>query len=218
MKFRLNIPWSSVIAIAAGIVVLLGYFLSPADPAEGGLLMNLRDYFLQTAVILAAVAMLIALINLARVHIGKIRSAHGDRLGSGIVLFAMLATLLLASADYFLGWMEDPGSSLAQYVFRYVQVPVERSLMALLAVALALAAIRMLRDKLNAFTLIFLAVFLIVLLGSSLDVPYLSDLLQPWISNVWALAGTRGLLLGIGLGALAAGLRVLSGVDRPYGG
>lgn len=68
MKFRLNIPWSSVIAIAAGIVVLLGYFLSPADPAEGGLLMNLRDYFLQTAVILAAVAMLIALINLARAH------------------------------------------------------------------------------------------------------------------------------------------------------
>jgi len=35
---------------------------------------------------------------------------------------------------------------------------------------------------------------------------------------VWAIAGMRGLLLGVGLGTLAAGLRVLSGVDRPYGG
>jgi hypothetical protein len=218
VKFRLNIPWSSVVAIAAGVVVLLGYFLAPTTLENRSLLQNLREFFLQSAVILAAVAMLIALVNLARVHLGKIRTPQGDRLSSGIILFAMLATLLLASADYFLGWMEDPASSLGQFVFRNVQLPVERSLMALLAVALAYAAIRMLRTKRNGFTLVFLAVFLVILLGTGLDIPYLSDQLQPWIANVWALAGIRGLLLGIGLGALAAGLRVLSGVDRPYGG
>lgn len=218
MKFRLNLPWSAVIAISAGVIVLLGYFLAPAAPGDRNLLLNLREFFLQTAVILAAVAMLVALINLARVHLRKLRQAQGNRLGSGVVLFAMLATLLLGSVDYFMGWMEDPGRSLTQYVFRYVQVPVERSLMALLAVALLYAAIRMLRNKLNGFTLVFLAVFLIVLLGSSLNLPFLSSWLQPWISEVWALAGVRGLLLGIGLGALATGLRVLSGADRPYGG
>jgi len=30
--------------------------------------------------------------------------------------------------------------------------------------------------------------------------------------------GTRGLLIGIALGTLLTGLRVLFGIDRPYGG
>jgi hypothetical protein len=32
------------------------------------------------------------------------------------------------------------------------------------------------------------------------------------------LAGARGLLLGIGLASLTAGLRILFGADRPYDG
>jgi len=41
---------------------------------------------------------------------------------------------------------------------------------------------------------------------------------RPWISQVWALGGARGILIGVGLGALLTGLRVLFGIDRPYGG
>lgn len=90
--------------------------------------------------------------------------------------------------------------------------------MAILAVALAYASIRMLRQRPNVFTVIFLVTFLVVLLGSGVEVPYLTDWIRPWILQVPALAGTRGLLLGIGLGAIGAGLRVLTGSDHPYGG
>ena len=218
MKINLKIPWSAVVAISVGVVVLLGYFLAPSQPGESSLLLVLRDYFLQIGVILAAVAMLVGLLNLAKVHIQKVRQKSGSRLGSIVVLATMLTTFALASIDFFLGNTADPSKSLAQYIFRYIQVPVERSLMALLAIALALAAIRMLARRPTFITGVFLAVFLIVLVGSSLDLPYLSDTIQPWISNVWALAGTRGLLLGIGLGTLATGLRILTGTDRPYGG
>lgn len=218
MNFNLKIPWSSVIAIAVGIIVLLGYFLAPAQPGQPSTLLVLRNYFLQIGVILAAVAMLVGLINLAGVHWKKFRTGQGSRTGSLIVLVAMLVTFLLGSVDYFMGWAEDPTKSLAQFVFRYVQLPVERSLMALLAVVLAYAAIRMLSRRVSVFTIIFLVIFLIVLLGTGLDLPYLSDSIRPWIENVWALAGIRGLLLGIGLGTLAAGLRILTASDRPYGG
>lgn len=217
MKVNLRLPWSAVVAISVGVVVLLGYLLVPAKSGETSLFLILRDYFLQIGVILAAVAMLVGILNLAKVHAQKMRRGPGSRLGSGIVLAMMIITFGLASIDFFLGNTADPTQSLAQNVFRYIQVPVERSLMALLAVALALAAIRMLTRRPNLITGVFLAVFFIVLVGTGLDLPYLSDTIQPWISNVWALAGTRGLLLGIGLGTLATGLRILTGTDRPYG-
>lgn len=218
MRFNLKIPWSSVIAIAVGVVVGLGYFIKPAASGELSLLTTLRDYFLQIGVLLAAAAMLIGIVNLARVHWSKVRTGKPMRIESIIVLVTLGITFVLGTVDYFLGWMEDPEKSLVQYIFRYVQLPVERSLMALLAVALAYAAIRMLGKRANLFTGIFLVVFLIVLIGTGLDLPYLSDTIRPWVENVWAIAGMRGLLLGVGLGTLAAGLRVLIGVDRPYGG
>jgi hypothetical protein len=42
--------------------------------------------------------------------------------------------------------------------------------------------------------------------------------LRSWIARVPAAAGARGLILGVALGIVATGLRVLAGVDRPYEG
>ena len=46
----------------------------------------------------------------------------------------------------------------------------------------------------------------------------LNNFLRPWIQHVFALGGARGILIGVALGTLTTGLRVLFGVDRPYGG
>jgi hypothetical protein len=39
---------------------------------------------------------------------------------------------------------------------------------------------------------------------------------RDWVMNVPVLAGARGILLGIALGTIVAGARLLSGVERPY--
>jgi hypothetical protein len=39
---------------------------------------------------------------------------------------------------------------------------------------------------------------------------------KEWIMSVPVLAGTRGVLLGIALGVLVAGARLVLGIDRPY--
>jgi len=41
---------------------------------------------------------------------------------------------------------------------------------------------------------------------------------RSWLAQVPAIAGARGLLLGVALGTVATGIRILIGVDRPYGG
>jgi hypothetical protein len=200
-----------VIAIIAGLVVLLGYFL------ELPLLEDLRQVFLRWFVVLAAVALLVGVVNLALVHLGK---ASGGQKGS---LYS-LALLISLAATLGLGLLFGPTSGWSQWIFNYIQVPIESSLMAVLAAVLIFAAARLLQRRLNLFSIIFLAAALIVLLGTApilgVEFPWLhgQNGLRAWFQGLLAVAGARGLLLGIALGTIAAGLRVLMGADRPYGG
>jgi len=65
-------------------------------------------------------------------------------------------------------------------------------------------------------------VVILALLGSApvfgLPLPFFSDTLLPVITDHFLLAGARGILLGIGLGVVSTGLRILIGADRPFGG
>jgi hypothetical protein len=215
VKRRLAITWSSLVAIPVGLIVLAGYFTASG---EGSNLGALRDYLLQTAVVLAGVALIVGVLNLLTAHWRRLRTKPQSALYSGVLLAALLATFILGTIDYSLGLLGDTQRSWSFFLFNFIQVPVESSLMAILAVALAYAGIRMLRQRPTAFTVLFLATFLIVLLGSGVEIPYVTDWIRPWLLQVPVLAGTRGLLLGIGLGAIGAGLRVLTGSDHPYGG
>ena len=96
--------------------------------------------------------------------------------------------------------------------------------MAILVVVLTFASIRLARRRMNLFTLVFLGTALIVLIGSAplfgVELPLLHGPsgLRALIAQIPAVAGARGLLLGVALGTIATGLRVLMGVDRPYEG
>lgn len=100
-------------------------------------------------------------------------------------------------------------------------LPVESALMALLAVTLLYAGVRLLRRRADFTSLVFLATAVLVLIGSATlpfgNIPILTDL-SLWVKQTLAVGGARGILIGVALGALLTGLRVLFGADRPYGG
>jgi uncharacterized membrane protein len=62
-----------------------------------------------------------------------------------------------------------------------------------------------------------LVVVILVLLGQTTLglLPILPEL-KEWILDVPAMAGVRGILLGVALGAVLTGVRLLLGVERPY--
>jgi hypothetical protein len=71
-------------------------------------------------------------------------------------------------------------------------------------------------------SVVFIATGVLMLFGS-VSMPFgeigvLNNFLRPWIQHVLAMGGARGILLGVALGTLTTGLRVLMGTDRPYGG
>jgi hypothetical protein len=109
-----------------------------------------------------------------------------------------------------------------QVVVNYIQIPVEASLMAVLAVILTLAAFRLFQRRMGLLPLVFVVSILIFLLlnsgllaGSS-NIPFIGETLA--VLQFLPVAGGRGILLGIALGSLMAGLRILFGADRPYSG
>jgi len=200
-------PISAAFAIAVGVLVLLGYFVSLLNP--------IRVILLQWAVILAAFALIVGVVNLLHVHWSKVRSGQ-PRSGYSVVLIISLLVTVLVVIIF------GPTGSWSSWIFNNIQLPVETSLFALLAIVLAFASARMLRRRPNALSLVFFITTLLVLLGSAPlfyfgEVGWLVDARNA-LTQVGAVAGARGILLGVALGTIATGIRVLMGVDRPYGG
>jgi hypothetical protein len=123
---------------------------------------------------------------------------------------------------FLIGIILGSESELSLLIFTTFQVPVELTLMAILAVSLAYASARMLNQRLSVFSVIFVLTALLVLLGTARfpwgGVPILGDVILPVLRDVFATAGGRGILLGVALGTIATSLRILLGADRPYGG
>jgi hypothetical protein len=209
----INAVVSTAIAIATGVLVLTGYFFIQKADGQPSLLTVIRVTLLNWAIILAGFAIFIGILNLFQVHFKKIQKKQIGSFYSLLLVLSLAITFLLGLAK----------PSQMEIIFTTVQLPVEASLMALLAVTLTYASIRLLRRRLNLLSVIFLVTALLILLGTAPlpflgVIPGLSDWVRPFISQVMAAAGARGILLGVALGTLTTGLRILFGADRPYGG
>jgi hypothetical protein len=203
---------SIAIAIASGLLVLGGYFFSQTSGGQASQLSDIRLTLLNWAVILAGFAIFIGILNLFQVHLKKIQNKQKGAAYSMLLVISLVATFLISLVK----------PSLGVTVFTTFQLPVEASLMALLAVTLTYASIRLLRRRLDLLSVIFLVTAVLILLGTAPlpfvgDIPGLSDWLRPFIAQVMAASGARGILIGVALGTLTTGLRILFGVDRPYG-
>jgi hypothetical protein len=199
-RFNLQAPVATIVALMFGWIILLSYVF----PMEG--LENLRTDILSWVVIASAAALLVGVINLLSVHLGKIRSGQGGGIHSLALVAAMILTFIFTL-------LQGPEGSIPQWLFTYIQIPVESSLMAVMAVTLTYASARLLTRRTNVFSAIFVITLLLTLLTIN---PIFG--IQATITRVLASAGARGILLGVGLGTIATGLRILIGSDRPYGG
>ncbi len=206
-------------AIVAGIAVLAGYLFQRRYPVLG----CMRDSLIKGAVIVAAFALFLGGFNVLHVHA---RRAFRRRPGWPYSLVLMLAMLIAwippglkilaadpsiqETLDLFDGW-----------IFNYVISPLGAAVAALVVFTLALAAFRLLRTRRSAGTALFLIVAAVVLLGTTPLTGLAGGLellanVRDWIVNVPAMAGMRGLLLGVALGTIITALRVFLLKDRPY--
>ncbi len=193
------------IAIAVGLIVLVHQFIANLFLDELG------SVLIAWSAIIAAFAVLLGLLNVLSVHVRHLIHRDGHAMNSVVILITAFVVFLVV--------LPSGGASPASgWVFRYVYQPLEASFLALLVFFIASAAYRALRVRTWETSLLVIAT-LVVLIGSAPIANLISPLLpasKDWVMNVPAVAGVRGILFGVALGVIATGLRLLSGIDRPY--
>ena len=202
--------FATVLAIVSGIIVLLGYFY----PIP--ILLKLRILLTNWAILIAAMTVLIGIYNIVAVHTEKIRAGQKGSANSWVLIVSLFLTI----AYLIFAMLSDTQEFAMRVVADSFIVPVEASLMAILAVTLIYASIRLLGRRLDVMSIIFLVaavLFLIAFMPTPFG-PIPGDQVIAQFMNVFSTGGARGLLIGIALGVLLTGLRVIFGVDRPYGG
>ncbi|HEX6269562.1 MAG TPA: hypothetical protein VFZ43_04955 [Anaerolineales bacterium] len=197
---------SAIAAISAGIIVLLGYFVS-TEP-----LPDLRLLLTNWAIMIAGMAVLVGIYNLAAVQMEKIRTHQKGGIYGALLVLSLILT-------FGLGLLLGPEDPLMRLAVETVVVPVEAALMAILAVTLIYASIRLFQRRMDVMSVLFLVAALLLMLAM-MPTPF-GPIPGDWfillVEGAVARGGARGLLIGIALGTMLTGLRVLFGMDRPYG-
>ena len=205
----------AAIAIGVGLVTLITYFV------EGVQLLALRMIFTDWAVILGGLAVLVGFLNLLISNVRRIETrSEGWPYNLVTVGVALLTVIVGASGR--IGTGTDTTAlyeetSLIYVLFTGVIVASQAALASLVMFFLVLGAVRMLKSKLSPWSIGFLVVVVIVLVGwMPFGFMSFANAFRDWLISIPASAGARGILLGVALGTLAMGLRVLTGVERPY--
>lgn len=206
--------FSALVAFAAGVTVMLSLLLgdNPAlfgdQPGSDELARRIAlpaDVLLRLVVIFLALSVVIGIANLLFVHVSRLTSGK------------FYSAVLLASFGFTIFWYVTRQGDTS--LLEAVQLPIESSLAALLFLSLVHGGSRVMRKRRDIWGLLFVAVVLVVLLAS-LPLAELAPLRawNDWLMRVPVSAGARALLLGIALGMVAAGVRVVLGQDRAYRG
>lgn len=198
---------SLAIAIGFGLLTLLGLLFLP----------ELSSLILGWAGFLAAIALLVGVLNLLAVHSSRL--VNGRNLYSGVLVLSMLAVLGLGIADA----LSITKSGVAT-IFNWVQAPLEAALASLMAFFLLFTGFQLLKRQRSVGSIIFLITIVLLLLSQALltatflpaGINTLVEQVQSIINHIIVIGGIRGLLIGIALGTITLSLRILLGLDQPY--
>jgi hypothetical protein len=198
-SFKSTLPLA--LAIIFGLVTLLGLLLVPEVGA------TLTGW----ASLLAAVALLIGILNLLTIHSRRILQGN---FYSVVLLFGMAAVIVLGITD----GLGLTGNGV-QTIFELVQAPLEAAMASLLAFFLLFSGFRMLQRKRSWWSLLFIITVIIMFLARTPLPEVLSNLFAnvgDIVSQIIINPGIRGILIGVSLGIIAVSIRILTGSERPY--
>jgi len=208
-RFRLINVLSAAIAASTAVLTIAGLYATSSLPE------SLAAILLQIIVVTAAIAVLIGLLNLISVHLRRIQDRERGAVYSLFTFLSAGAVIAIHALD--IRTTDGGEKSVSAVLFETVQVSLESALNGLLFFFLVYAIYRMMRDSVTWQGLIFTAAVLLILVGwLPLSGLTFFENLRDWLLEVPVTAGARGVLIGIALGTVVVGTRVLIGQERAY--
>ncbi|MBU1701196.1 MAG: hypothetical protein KJ970_05305 [Candidatus Eisenbacteria bacterium] len=187
-----------------GIFMILEFFV------RHPFITNIGSEFQQWTIIVAAAAIVLGVLNVARIHANKIRTKKKDWPYS---IFLIVGLVVMALLGIVRGIGEQ---SFFNYLYINAYVPMQGTMFSLLAFYIASAAFRAFRiRKFEAGLLAIVAV--IVMIGRVPIGAAIWDRLPgitSYIMDYPNLAAKRAILIGAALGAISTGMKVVLGIER----
>lgn len=221
-----------VLCFIFGIVMILTEF-SPHPHSQG-----LYEGVSKWGLVIQPFTYVIAVMTLIQTHWTRI-SRRAEYWRYSLVVFAGMIVMVIVgvpllpylNAIPFLqesGISFGPQGSTFEWLFEYVQVPMDATMFSLLAFFIASAAYRAFRARTFEATLLLISA-LIVMMGNVPIGDYIWNTVMgetPWADGTsWArqwildnpnLAARRGIILGVALGVISQSIRIILGIERSY--
>lgn len=214
MRVRLGALLPTALTISIGFIVLFGLLVGD----DLGLLSSLANTFalgqitnnflLPVTTVTLGIILLIGVLNLLVVHLNRV-----IKLKKG---FAYSILLIGSYVLIILAYVLD-STEVINLLLEDVLVPIESALAGLLLFSLVYGATTITFRRKSFGGVLFLVVMVIVLIGTiPISQTEIVTQFKDWLLAVPVNAGAQGILLGIALATLVAGVRVLIGLDRSY--
>ena len=220
MKFiKKQIPLT--IVLVTGVLTLISYYVPNKISVDYIETMNKWEN------IVVAFAFLLGLISLFFSHYNKI-SRKAD--GWGYSLFVFVGFLAMVLPAYFSHGkqMVDGALTPLGWSFKFIYNALSGTMFAVLAFYIVSTAYRSFRIKSMQAFVLFVAAFILILgkvpLGQIIWDGVLgwtgagvNDVIE-WIMQAPAVAGKRGIMIGISIGAIVTSLKIIFGIEKQYMG
>ena len=196
-----------VVGFLTGAFLLVQFFV----PHQS--LKKIYEMLLDWGVVIGTFAIVLGLASLFRVHIDRIRQR---RRGYGYSFVTLASFFVVAGIGLFKGMA--PGGAF-QWMFAWVQVPLDATVFSLLAFFMASAAYRSFRARSTEATILLIAAVIVILgrvpIGGEWTDGCLPRITE-WMMIYPAVGAKRGIILGASLGAIAMALRIILGIERSH--
>lgn len=190
--------------IVAVVLILDGFFnIGFIDTAAS----ELQSW----GVIIAALALGLAFVNLSRVHIRRISLRRANWQYS-------VALVMIMFVQAIIGFIDTSSGDIYNFGFEFVLTPAGAMMYALLALWIASAAYRAFTARSIDSAILLISATLVMLgnapIGQAIyqEMPSFKD----WIMDVPNMAAQRGIMIGASIGAIALGIRILMGIERGH--
>ncbi|MEE2754505.1 MAG: hypothetical protein VX910_11025 [Candidatus Latescibacterota bacterium] len=201
-----------VIAFVAGLLGILTFYIPVWEEFETSSAIWFRIVF--------AFAMILGIHSLLHMHWTRIRRNQAGWAYSAVTIAAFSVTLLFAAYNADAGpfAVQDLENGGLVWLYNNIQVPAGATMFSLLAFFIASAAYRTFRARSPEAAILLVAAICVMLgrvpIGAAIN-PYLPELSQ-WLMETPNMAARRGIMIGVSLGAITTGLRIIFGIERSW--
>ena len=221
MWYKRTIPL--VIVFVIGVLAFAHNYV-PYPEAD-----DFREHMTKWFIIIGGFGLFLGAYSLLHMHVSRIRRMRPGWAYSVFVFIGAAGMIIMGLWNDGYGPLESAPSTAKTWFdwgFDYVQIPCAATIFSILAFFMASAAFRTFRAR-NVNAALLLVAALLVMFGrvpvsESVGAWFGQQGLFPKIADLIMefpnLAATRGILLGMSLGAISQSLRILFGIERSYMG